>query len=190
MNDIPERVSLACKEWASVCAALDGKRQHLLLRKGGISESAGKFEVRRGWFYLYPTFVHQQQGALAESSWLEVGQRYRAEPGTVKFFHLAKLEQSWEIHDEKLLEKLEPYHVMTLESVRARFHYRKPGLHILFPRIYALKEPLEAPETERYQGCKSWVDLDVPLDHGVVSPVVSDEEFFGLLERFRKTLEG
>jgi hypothetical protein len=190
MNDFPQKVGLACKEWASVCAALDGNRQHLLLRKGGISESSGEFEVRRGWFYLYPTFVHQQQVSLGEPTWLEKGQRYRAEPGKVKLFHLVRLEKSWEIQDEKLLEKLEPFHVMTLESLRARFHYRKPGLHALFPRVYALNEPLEVPETEKYQGCKSWVDLDEPLEHGVFSPVLSDDDFFGLMERLRKTLEG
>ena len=190
MNDVPQKVGLACKEWASVCAALGGKSQHLLLRKGGISESTGEFEVRRGWFYLYPTYVHQQQTALMEASWLEEGQKYRAKLGLVKFFHLLRLEQSWEIHDEGMLEKLEPFHVMTLESLRARYHYRKPGLHVLFPRVYALNEPLEIQETERYQGCKSWVDLDEPLEHGAVFPVLSDEEFFGLLERLRKTLRG
>ncbi|NBS89997.1 DUF1802 family protein, partial [bacterium] len=34
-------IQLACKEWASVCAALASGRQSILLRKGGIAEPTG-----------------------------------------------------------------------------------------------------------------------------------------------------
>src|SRR6187401_3622019 len=57
----PTSLSVALKEWASVCAALDHGRQIVLLRKGGIYESAGEFELEHREFLLFPTFLHQNK---------------------------------------------------------------------------------------------------------------------------------
>ena len=42
---IPPSLSFALKEWAAVCQALSTGRQIVLLRKGGIHEAAGEFEL-------------------------------------------------------------------------------------------------------------------------------------------------
>src|SRR5688500_19722973 len=55
----PTSLSVALKEWASVCAALEHGRQILLLRKGGIYESAGEFELEHRQFVFFPTWIHQ-----------------------------------------------------------------------------------------------------------------------------------
>ena len=51
---------IALKEWAVVCRALADGRQSLLLRKGGIAETGGQFQIEHSRFWLYPTYVHQQ----------------------------------------------------------------------------------------------------------------------------------
>src|SRR4051812_17437412 len=55
----PTSLQTGLKEWATVCHALEAGRQVVLLRKGGIYESAGEFEVENREFLLFPTFLHQ-----------------------------------------------------------------------------------------------------------------------------------
>lgn len=189
MNDPFGKVQLACKEWASVCAALSASRQHILLRKGGVAEAGGEFEIHKGCFLLYPTFVHQQETSLREPVWLARGNAYRPVPGKVRFFQVAQMIQNWVLKDEAKCEELEPFHVMTRESVLARFHYRKPGLNVLLLRCYNLPIPMEIEETVHYQGCKSWVDLQAPLSVEVASPVMDDGAFSEVFSKVRKALE-
>ena len=51
--------STAFKEWAVICRALITGRQDIILRKGGIVEPGGSFQLLADEFYLFPTFVHQ-----------------------------------------------------------------------------------------------------------------------------------
>src|SRR6185437_3452434 len=55
----PTSLQIALKEWAVVCRALESGRQVVLLRKGGIYEAAGEFEVEHREFLLFPTYLHQ-----------------------------------------------------------------------------------------------------------------------------------
>ena len=52
---LPDRLRVALKEWAPVCSALETGRQIILLRKGGIHESGGEFEVENRQFVLFMT---------------------------------------------------------------------------------------------------------------------------------------
>src|SRR6476469_947176 len=56
---LPNPLAIALKEWATVCHALETGRQMLLLRKGGIYEAAGEFELENPQFLLFPTYLHQ-----------------------------------------------------------------------------------------------------------------------------------
>src|SRR4051812_32433488 len=60
----PTSLQIALKEWASVSRALESGRQMLLLRKGGIYESSGEFEVENREFLVFPTFLHQNLNML------------------------------------------------------------------------------------------------------------------------------
>jgi hypothetical protein len=60
----PNDLRVALKEWASVCGALSRGRQIILLRKGGIYESAGEFEIEHRQFLLFPTYLHQNAAML------------------------------------------------------------------------------------------------------------------------------
>src|SRR5436309_14463591 len=59
-------LNVALKEWASVCSALEEGRQIILLRKGGILEAIGGFELEYPQFFLFPTYLHQNAQMLKE----------------------------------------------------------------------------------------------------------------------------
>ncbi len=59
---------IAFKEWAVICRALAEGKQALILRKGGIAEAGGAFRVEQTRFWLFPTFVHQQETGIVENA--------------------------------------------------------------------------------------------------------------------------
>src|SRR5215203_2389411 len=56
---LPDSLPTALKEWKLVTDALVAGKQVLLLRKGGIYESGGEFEVEHPQFVFFPTYIHQ-----------------------------------------------------------------------------------------------------------------------------------
>ena len=49
----------ALKEWATVVKALENGDQTVILRKGGILETASGFNIESKKFLLFPTYEHQ-----------------------------------------------------------------------------------------------------------------------------------
>ena len=80
----PTSLQVALKEWATVCRALESGRQIILLRKGGIYEAAGEFEVEHREFLLFPTYVHQNLKMLKPSE--HEGFEPRSEENFLPFF--------------------------------------------------------------------------------------------------------
>src|SRR5881394_3826547 len=66
LMQLPNQLNVALKEWASVCSALQEARQIILLRKGGILEAIGGFELEHPQFFLFPTHLHQNAQMLKE----------------------------------------------------------------------------------------------------------------------------
>ena len=50
----------ALKEWATIVKALENGKQTIILRKGGILETASGFEIIAKKFLLFPTWEHQE----------------------------------------------------------------------------------------------------------------------------------
>ena len=48
------------KEWATIIKALENGKQTIILRKGGILETASGFNVESKKFLLFPTWEHQE----------------------------------------------------------------------------------------------------------------------------------
>jgi hypothetical protein len=183
-------IQLACKEWASVCAALASGRQSLLLRKGGIAEPTGDFQVQAKWFWLYPTYVHQQQNQLRETQWLETGEMFKPHEKKILFFHLAEVVETFQLTKFDILEKLEPFHVLSKDCVSSRFAYRTPGLTVMLVKIHKVVTPVEIDETPFYLGCKSWVNLVDPLAVSATSPVLYPEDFSTKVDEIKTLVKG
>src|SRR5437588_6595222 len=79
----PSSLQIGLKEWATVCRALESGRQMILLRKGGIYEAAGEFEVEHREFLLFPTYLHQNPQMLKPAFAAQL-ERRAAEPEQIQ----------------------------------------------------------------------------------------------------------
>src|SRR5690349_24075785 len=87
---LPANLNVALKEWDTVCRALGAGKQILLLRKGGIFESAGGFEIENRHFVLFPTFLHQNPQMLKDDA-LKWYEKRAAEPERIEITHAASI---------------------------------------------------------------------------------------------------
>jgi hypothetical protein len=170
------RNAYAFKEWAVVAAALADGRQSLLLRKGGIHERQGRFEVEHREFWLFPTRFHQSPEQIQATArpLLEQAAREAPPAGTVRLSLYAVVEEVIEFCDESLLPPLSELQILAEQTVRERFHYRRPGLYVLPVRIYRLPRPVTVADAPHYAGCRTWVELEQPLPTDGLTPVLGD----------------
>jgi hypothetical protein len=184
MGASPDQLRVALKEWAIVCRALEEGRQVLLLRKGGIYESAGEFEVEHRRFLLFPTYLHQKREHLKpeEHPRLEVRQ---AEPAQVRLGSAAEVTDIVQLRNRTQMDGIAGRHIWTPALVDMRFNYRPENpLYLLLVRVYRLAEAVSIENTPAYAGCKSWVPLEKPVDVCSARPVLDDEAY----ERARKAI--
>src|SRR5262245_38113164 len=182
----------ALKEWAVICRALAEGRQAILLRKGGVAEAEGEFRVEHTRFWLYPTFLHQQQSdgiKLDALPLLEAATAQRPPEGTLWFDLLAEVDGVYHVHDPASVLKLSPLHLWSDDTALARFRYRQPGLFVLAVRVFKLPQTAEIAERPDYAGCRSWVELEQELpDQGGV-PILDDQEFREVVRELERILQ-
>lgn len=156
-----ETPATAFKEWAVICRALASGRQDVILRKGGIAEPRGAFQVECRRFFLLPTFVHQGPEALIPEARDLLGDidAYRPPEGSVIMTHVATVLDATRITAEADLARFRSRHVWADTVVAERFHRWKDELHVLEVAVEPLPEPLVLPWHDDYGGCKSWVAL-------------------------------
>jgi hypothetical protein len=166
------------KEWAAICEALAQGKQALILRKGGIAEPSGAFEIEHTRFWLFPTYLHQDKNGLQEEAWplLERAEAQRPKAGIVPLSHFAEVTGIYRILDLPLALVLQHLHLWSKETVARRFAYRVPGLLVLVVRVWRVPQVIELPDTEYYQGCRSWVELERELPTEGARPVLSEED--------------
>ena len=122
-------LQIAFKEWAVICEALAQGKQAIILRKGGIAEDEGEFGARHTRFWLYPTYVHQQQDGVNEETQplLRTVEMQRPPAGKVRMQLWAEVTGIYRIRDELLALMLPHLHGWSEDTVRQRFDYRTPG---------------------------------------------------------------
>lgn len=183
-HPLPPACGVAFKEWAGVCAELASGRQVIILRKGGVAEGPGGFRPEHDTFWLYPTRLHEARQGLR-------GPPTPDEPtpdGTVPIAALARVEFVARIERPEVLDRLEPFHAWTAETVRKRFEYRTPGLWLLAVRAYRRDPAWPLPDAPEHAGCHSWVPLEQPIPTAGLRPAVSDEEFRARIAALRQAL--
>jgi hypothetical protein len=179
-----ETCDVALKEWDAQVQALEAGRVALVVRKGGIVETRGEFEIEHTRFWLYPTFLHQNPGELRSD--IVPLQRENPSPGTVLFKSFCSVEYVWKLTDPERVKSLEPHQCLTKASLERRFKYRnKPWVHALLLRVYTLPTPVPLQETPMYSGCVSWVPLAQAISFTGAQAVLNDAEF----EAQRRALE-
>jgi hypothetical protein len=163
----------AYKEWAVICQALAEGRQALIVRKGGIAEPMGEFQLEHTRFWLFPTYVHQQRAGIKPEAvpLLEQVEAQRPPTGTIRLSHFAEVAGLW-----------------SDETVQARFAYRRPGLFVMPVRVYRALQPTELVETGAYAGCRTWVELERELPTEGAVPVLNDTDFSALRRQLDQLL--
>jgi len=170
---------VALKEWAVICRELAEGRQIIVLRKGGIRERAQEFSVEHDEFFLFPTYVHQNEDELIDAARAALPDVARAAPpaGLLHLDLYAKVAAVIEVTDLERLRHLEGQHALAWDAVERRFNYRRAGLHVMALRIFRLPEPLRVENLARYDGCRSWVRLESAYPMAGCRPVLPEREF-------------
>ena len=180
--------TIALKEWAVVVEALAEGQQLLLLRKGGIRDPKGAFQLEHREFFLYPTWEHQSEAPESKVR-AEFRERYKGlfaqgcSLETIPLKIYAGVAYCAEVQDPKRLEGLRRYYIWTPEFIQERMKYRPqaPTLAVVL-RVYRLMKEIPHLFRPEYAGCKSWVPLGQALPIEGAVPIVDNQ-------RFRKSLE-
>ena len=175
------------KEWASVIRALESGKQTILLRKGGIMETASGFVVESEKFLLYPTAEHQGDTNIKTEFHDMLEQKTSSPPDNYnKITSYAKVLAESDITSNETLESLSKFHIWSSTYIDARKNWNpeKP-IKALFLKVYKISE-ITIPLKQEYQGCKSWIDIPKEIPNGV--PVLNDAEIKSRLDEFRRII--
>jgi hypothetical protein len=188
--DLQPQLNVALKEWASVCSALEEGRQIILLRKGGILEAIGGFELEHPQFFLFPTYLHQSAQMLkeAERKRLVV---LKEEPAEVVLSSAATVSDIIRLRDRAQMDRLEREHIWTSPLIDMRFNYRPQNpLYLLLLRVHRLSKPITIQNTPEYAGCKSWVPLSEQIKTAGARAVVDAEHYEARRRAIKTALDG
>src|SRR5207237_5562740 len=165
----------ALKEWATVVKALENGNQTILLRKGGILETAG-FNVESKKFLLFPTYEHQDNASLKSQyyGYLAEARENKPKEGTNRITSFAEVVEEKDLGLMEKIEDLTSFHIWSDSYIIERMNWmpEKP-MKIMFLKVFKIN-PIEVPIIPDYHGCKSWIELNVNPESG--KSVLSDAE--------------
>lgn len=183
----------AFKEWAVVVDALGRGEQIIILRKGGISEGRGGFQMEHERFLLFPTLFHQQRESVIQTA----RERYDViapgfpPPDKLRLEFFAEIVQATQLHSLAEANALHGQHIWRDEVIAERFDWGKSkSIFALAVRVYRLPNALELPMLSSYEGCKSWIELDHEVATDGSRPVLTNLDFDARMGRFRGSLAG
>jgi len=174
-----------------VVHALGEGRQVVLLRKGGLADKGGLFELRGKEFFLYPTYEHQTASAIQPRHLKDYASILEdtKEKDQVPIQYYARVEEYAELSDLERLLMLRDEHIWSDQFVTQRFQYKaERPMQVLTVRVYRLPKPIVLDVVSFYRGCKSWVDLKAELSAEGAEPVLAEEAFRARAEEIRNLL--
>lgn len=172
-----ESLSIALKEWAVIVRALRENRQIILLRKGGIMEAVGGFQMEHEKFLLFPTYLHQSQKMLKPDvhGWCDPA---TAEPEKILIDTACEVTDIIQLKTRAQLNSIDSFHIWADPLIDMRFNYKPQNpLYLLIVRAYRLATPVTIDNTPAYAGCKSWVPLTQPIDTRNSIPTMPGTQF-------------
>ena len=181
----------AFKEWAIVVDALGRGEQIVILRKGGIAEGRGGFQVQQPKFWLFPTLFHQQRQSVVSSAQQRYDQIkvYLPNERTVRLEFWADVVAWRQLKSLATVEHLRGQHIWRDQVVAERFEWgRDKEIFALAVRVRRLPSAVEFPMSAAYGGCKSWIELERDVPEGSGVPVLSEEAFAKKLKAFHAAL--
>jgi hypothetical protein len=177
----------ALKEWAVAVNALEAGQTIMLLRKGGIHERNGHFQVAHKQILLYPTYEHQQsfmlKGEYADKVYPVTSGWH---PETIRIGSWAEITDVLPVSDEFIVNTLLPFHIWNEHFISDRLKWKaRQPLYIMLLRTYKLSQEQDIAYYAKYGGCKSWIDLDQTIELETAKPVLSNFAYTQLVETIR-----
>ena len=179
---LSNELTLVLKEWAVVQRSLLEGHQIILLRKGGLIEESGDFDLRAEQFLLYPTYEHETERAgdvqPCFGQWLREEEALKTLPTEIRIEAAAEVTDVLRVDDRAKLLNLAPQHIWSPQFIHGRYDWEpyKP-VFVLLLRAYALPTPQVLPVRREYGGCRSWIELAEPIGADDATPVLSDEKY-------------
>lgn len=173
-------MQVAFKEWAVVVDALEHGQQVVILRKGGIAEGSGSFQVEHERFLLFPTLYHQQGELVVPSAAARLTALASTfpPPDRVRIQSFAEVVTWWRLDSLAVAERLRGQHVWKDEVIASRFDWGgEQAIHALLLRVWRMEKPVEVPQRPEYGGCKSWILLREDVSTAGAQPVLDDAAF-------------
>ena len=172
------------KEWATIIKALENGKQTIILRKGGILETASGFNVESKKFLLFPTWEHQETKYVKPEfhGFLKNVLDNKPDEGFNKISSYAEVLDEKDIETKTIIDKLSEFHVWSDSYIEERRNWKpeKP-LKVVFLRTYKIPEIRIALKPE-FEGCKSWIELNSNQISG--QSVLTDLEIETELKKF------
>jgi hypothetical protein len=189
------RLGVALKEWAVVQRALLEGHQLILLRKGGLIEETGDFDLRARECVLFPTYLHETErlGDIQPcfASWLRDEEANKPDASELRLECTISVTDIVRVDDRARLRRLAPTHIWSDQFIDGRYEWEpyKP-VFVLVVRAYRLAEPVVVPLRQDYGGCRSWINLEGSVDTAGAVPAIGDDFFARRRELTLKVLAG
>lgn len=149
----------------------------MLLRKGGILEAIGGFELEHPQFMLFPTYLHQK-AELLKPEWRAHVEPRSEEPAEIQLSLAGAVSDIVKVDSGAQAAAVAAQHVWAEALIDMRFNYRpKNPLYLLLVRAYRLPRPATVINTPQYAGCKSWVPLEQEIETAGATPILSDADY-------------
>lgn len=175
-------LTTALKEWAVVQRALLEGHQIILLRKGGLIEETGDFDLKAESFLFYPTYEHETErlGDVQRcfGQWQREEEARKPERDTLRIEAAAHVTDVLRVDDRNKLLAFSAQHIWSPQFINGRYDWEpyKP-VYVLIVRAYRLSEPRSLPVLREYGGCRSWIELAKPISTAGAIPAISDENY-------------
>ncbi len=174
------------KEWATVVKALEYGKQTVILRKGGILETASGFNVESKKFFLFPTWEHQEKIFVKSEfqNFLDEVLKQKPNKGMNRITSFAKVLYEKDIESKEIIDALSPFHVWSHTYIQERINWmsEKP-LKAVFLQTFTIPE-IEILLPDEFLGCKSWVEIYSNVRSG--KSVLTDSEIDSKLKEFKE----
>ena len=191
-------VSWVLKEWQVAVTALLQGETVLLLRKGGIRETQGKFSLAARQVLLLPTLEHQKLSllqppfhplAVVETPNPDPTNPDQPNPDQVCLTGWATITHALPLTAESDVAALLPYLVWNEQFVQERLDWQphRP-LYGLLLRAYRLEAPLVLPRHSGYSGCRSWVEIGQSVEVDNSTPALAAADYADQVNAILKVL--
>lgn len=189
-TQLTTQLTTALKEWAVVIQSLMAGETILLLRKGGIREKNGRFEVRCDRIWLFPTYEHQQPDLLKSPYAAQVQPVSPGwHPDLLEIRAWADITHIFPLRESDPVAALAPHHIWSQSCIQARYDWKpQQPLYGLLLRVHCLPNPVFVPYQPSYGGCRSWIDITVPADPTTARSVLDDSTYHHQAQAILQTL--